>query len=198
MKKTIGVLALQGGVAEHLQKIEAMGAQKKEVRFPSDLEGIDGIILPGGETTCIGKLLIENGLAEPLRKMLEEGLPVWGTCAGAILLAKEIDGKKNNSPIGLMDIGVKRNAYGKQLDSFIETIPSIPLISSQPISLIFIRAPRFVRLGKTVEPLVEISTAQGGREIVAAQKNNFLATAFHPELGNGTAFHEYFLHHFIR
>lgn len=197
MEKTIGVLALQGGVAEHLQKIEAIGAQTKEVRFPSDLEGIDGIILPGGETTCIGKLLIENDLATPLRKMLEEGLPVWGTCAGAILLAKEIDGEKNNSPIGLMDIGVKRNAYGKQLDSFIGTT-SIPSISSQPISLIFIRAPRFVRLGETVEPLVEISTAKGGREIVAAQKNNFLATAFHPELGNGTAFHEYFLHHFIR
>lgn len=182
---TIGVLALQGSVVEHinlLNKIE--GVSTLEVKTKKDLDVVDGIILPGGESTTIAKLLHDFGLFEPLKKRIQNGLAVWGTCAGMILLAKDIVGESPH--LATMDIVVKRNAYGAQLDSF-ERQVIIPEISIDPIELIFIRAPWIEEANTNVRILCIVNS-----HIVAARQDNMLVTSFHPELTDDLAMHEYF------
>ena len=182
----VGVLALQGSFAEHLAILRRMpGIEPLEVKTIAQLEAVDRLIIPGGESTAIGKLLRKTGMLPLLQKRIEEGLAVWGTCAGLILLAKRIVGEEPY--LDAMDITVKRNAYGSQLDSFrCEQI--IPAISAQPIHLVFIRAPWIEAVGPEVEVLAE----RDGR-IIAAKQGRLLATSFHPELTQDTSVAEYFL-----
>ncbi|WP_372368643.1 pyridoxal 5'-phosphate synthase glutaminase subunit PdxT [Candidatus Uabimicrobium sp. HlEnr_7] len=193
--KNIGVLAFQGSVIEHDKKLRAAGATTQEVRYPQDLNGIDAIILPGGESTCIHKMLNAFKLMEPLAKKIQQGLPVWGTCAGAILLSRSIDGKKNTTSLGILDIEIERNSYGGQLDSF-QYQTTLPFIDNSDVSLIFIRAPRIVSIG-ACEKLLCVEQNQQ-QEIVAIKKNNILVTTFHPELDTGCAFHRYFINEYVK
>ncbi|WP_251621845.1 pyridoxal 5'-phosphate synthase glutaminase subunit PdxT [Odoribacter lunatus] len=182
----IGILGFQGAIVEHQWHIEKLGHEAVNVRYPEQLEELNGIILPGGESTTIGKLLVRTGMMKPLRRKIENGLPVWGTCAGMILLAKELE----NDPVkhlAVMDICVRRNAYGTQIDSF-DTALVIPAVAQQAIPLVFIRAPYITRIGEKVEVLCEIDG-----HIVAARERNMLVTSFHPELTEEGAFHQYFL-----
>lgn len=183
---TIGVLAIQGAFREHIQMIETLGAKTKLIKKTSDLEGIQGLILPGGESTAMSKQLIESGLMESLQLKIKNGLPTMGTCAGLILLAKSIE---NDSlpTLGAMNIHVKRNAYGRQLGSF-TTHACIPQISTQPLELTFIRAPYIQHVGEGVEVLYTHD-----HKIVAAKEKNMLALAFHPELTTDLQIHAYFL-----
>ncbi|MDP4182265.1 MAG: pyridoxal 5'-phosphate synthase glutaminase subunit PdxT [Bacillota bacterium] len=184
--KTIGVLALQGSVVEHinsLQKIE--GILPMEVKSRKDIDKIDSIIMPGGESTTIGKLLRDFELLEPLSDRINKGMPVWGTCAGMILLAGKIIGE-DHVHLGLMDIEVRRNAYGGQLDSF-SCHACIDKVSKAPVNLIFIRAPWIERVNGNVEVLAEYEG-----KIIAARQGNMLVTSFHPELTEDLSFHKYF------
>lgn len=182
----IGVLAFQGGVIEHIEQIEALGHEAIKVKKESDLERIDAIILPGGESTTMSKLLKVTGMMEPLRRKIKEGLPTWGTCAGMILLAKDIHGEDKNH-LGIMDIKVKRNAFGTQIDSF-TTRKVINEVSLEPIDIVFIRAPYVESFGEKVQVLCEIDG-----HIVAVKENNIIATSFHPELTKDLTFLKYFL-----
>ncbi|NMM62862.1 pyridoxal 5'-phosphate synthase glutaminase subunit PdxT [Clostridium sp. P21] len=182
----IGVLSLQGGFIEHINHLKSIGCDTLEVKTLCDLENVNGIILPGGESTVIGKILKETNLLTPLREKILKGMPVWGTCAGMILLAKEIENDKNNY-LSVMNIKVKRNAYGSQIDSF-ETKKIIKEVSPNPIPLIFIRAPYISSYDNTVNILCEVN-----ENVVAARENNILATSFHPELTENLEFHKYFL-----
>ena len=181
----IGILGFQGAFVEHQQHIAAIGHEPVVVRYPEQLSELDGIILPGGESTTMGKLLNRTGMMEPLRQRILEGLPVWGTCAGMILLAKEL---VNDSVchLGVMDIAVKRNAYGTQIDSFKVDV-KIPEVSENPVPLVFIRAPYITEVRGNVEVLCRVDD-----NIVAAREGNMLATSFHPELTENSAFHQYF------
>jgi 5'-phosphate synthase pdxT subunit len=183
----IGVLALQGSFAEHMESLRAAGAEPVPVRLPQQMEGLQGMIVPGGESTTIGKLMVRFGLLEPLRRMAREGAPVWGTCAGMILLAGDIGGL-DQPLIGSMHIRVKRNAFGRQVDSFTEDI-SIPALGGEPFKGIFIRAPLIEEVGP--EARVFASLADG--RIVAAEEGNLLASAFHPELTGDSRMHRYFV-----
>lgn len=190
MTVKIGVLALQGDFVEHIEMLKRAGAAGIEVRLPRDLAEIDGLIIPGGESTSIGKLAVLYDLIEPIRK-LSETQPVWGTCAGAIFLSKEVH---HQQPVlGLMDIVVRRNAFGRQVDSF-ETDLNVPALAAgagepRPFHAIFIRAPLIERVGADAEVL---ATLPDGR-IVAVRERNLLATSFHPELTGDDRFHRYFL-----
>lgn len=189
-----GVLALQGDFFEHIQVLRRLGVEAREVRLPEQLEGLDGLIIPGGESTTIGKLAVAYHLVEPIRRMAKEGIPIWGTCAGMILLAKDVG--RDQPLIGAMDIIVKRNAFGRQVDSF-ETdlfIPALDVVSTveergKPFRAIFIRAPYIQKVGHGVEKLAHLADGT----VVAARQGNLLATAFHPELADDTRFHRYFL-----
>lgn len=183
----IGVLALQGSFREHIDALCRLnGINPIAVRTIDELNASKALIIPGGESTVMGKLLRNFGLFEPLKLKIENGFPVWGTCAGLILLAKEIDGA---SPyFSAIDITVQRNAYGGQLDSFTRRI-SVPDVSPEPFDAVFIRAPRIERSGKKVKVL----SKSGGRT-VAARQGNVLVTAFHPELTGDLSFHRYFTH----
>lgn len=183
---TVGVLAIQGAVAEHvaaLNKIENVNGI--EVKTLEEIEQLDGLILPGGESTAMGKILNYFQMLEPLAEKIKQGLPVWGTCAGMILLAKQIV-DQDTTYFKTMDTVVKRNAYGSQLDSFQTTI-DLPEISSTPIPLIFIRAPYIESIHGDVKVLAKVAD-----KIVAAEQDNMLVTAFHPELTNDLSFHKYF------
>ncbi|QCX34330.1 pyridoxal 5'-phosphate synthase glutaminase subunit PdxT [Caloramator sp. E03] len=182
----IGVLSLQGGVIEHLSHLRNLGVDCIEVKEAKDLNEINGIILPGGESTTIGLLLKERKMLHPLKERILKGLPVWGTCAGMILLAKEIENDFRKH-LEVMNIKVKRNAYGSQLDSFI-CHTKIEKVTDKEIPLIFIRAPYIVEAGNDVDVIFEIDG-----KIVAAREKNMLATSFHPELSNSLEFHRYFL-----
>lgn len=183
---TIGVLDLQGAVIEHVNKVnEIDGATALRVKNVEDLENIQGIILPGGESTAIGKLLVDLNIMETLKKKIVSGMPVWGTCAGMILLAKKIL-DCNYIHLGLMDIVVKRNAYGSQLDSFI-TEDVVKSVSDKKIPLVFIRAPYVESVGEEVEVLCTIDN-----NIVACREKNMLVTSFHPELSEDLSMHRYF------
>lgn len=185
IKMKIGILGFQGAVIEHQRHIEKIGHEAIIVRYPEQLAELDGMILPGGESTTIGKLLNRTGMMEPLRERIREGLPVWGTCAGMILLAKELE----NDPVrhlAVMDITVKRNAYGTQIDSFDVNV-EIPEVSIGEIPLVFIRAPYITSVGEGVKVISRIDG-----HIVAARENNMLVTSFHPELTDCSAFHRYF------
>jgi 5'-phosphate synthase pdxT subunit len=189
----IGVLALQGDFAEHLNILYQLGLDAREVRLPAQLEDLDGLIIPGGESTTIGKLATNFGLMEPLLKF-SKSHPVWGTCAGAIFLSK--DAHLQQPLLGLMDITVQRNAFGRQIDSF-EVELTIPVLQNpdRPFRAIFIRAPIIERVGKGVEVLAHIdeSGSSNHGRIVAARQENLLASVFHPELTQDPRFHQYFL-----
>jgi len=184
--KTIGVLALQGDFLEHIQVLEHLGFVTQEVRLPKDLTAIDAIILPGGESTTQANLLDVFELREPLRKKIELGMPVWGTCAGMILLARELT-QDRPIPLGVMDITVNRNAFGRQADSF-ETDLHIKKLGNKPLRATFIRAPRIERIGEGVSILAVLSD----KTIVAARQNNMLVTSFHPEITGDSRLHKYF------
>ncbi|GAB4418683.1 MAG: pyridoxal 5'-phosphate synthase subunit PdxT [Anaerolineae bacterium] len=181
----VGVLALQGAFIEHEKMLQQVGAQAIEVRLPWHLDGLDALIIPGGESTTIGKLAVDFGLLEPLREFARHK-PVWGTCAGMILLARDIG--RDQPLLGLMDITVSRNAFGRQVDSF-ETDLHVPALGPEPFHAVFIRAPLVTRVGEGVEVLARLE--DGG--IVAARQGHWLATAFHPELTGDSRFHRYFL-----
>lgn len=187
----IGVLALQGDFAEHITILEGLGAQALEVRLPEQLEGLDGLIIPGGESTTIGKLAEAYALMAPLRRFGQQN-PIWGTCAGAIFLSK--DARREQPLLGLMDITVERNAFGRQVDSF-EVDLDVPVLarvnhSSGPYHAVFIRAPLIESVSGEAQALAQL---EDGR-IVAAQQGRLLATSFHPELTDDDRFHRYFLY----
>ena len=187
MAKRIGVLALQGDFLEHLQILERLKAEGREVRLPRELEGLDAIIIPGGESTTISRLMADFALLEPLRKLVGEGLPLLGTCAGLILMA----GKATDlalETLRVMDIEVKRNGFGRQVDSF-ETELAIPALGEAPFPAVFIRAPIIERVGPGVEALARLPEGWP----VAIRQKNLLACAFHPELSRDLRLHAYFL-----
>lgn len=184
----VGVLALQGAFAEHEKILSSLGADTTEIRQRPDLDGIDAVVLPGGESTTVGKLLKDLDILEPLRQLIENGLPVFGTCAGEILLAKKIDGRES-SYLATMPMEVKRNAYGRQLGSF-NTTADFKGIGDIPMC--FIRAPYITSLSNGAESLATVD----GR-IVAARYKNQLAISFHPEISGDTRIHRYFLEHMV-
>jgi pyridoxal 5'-phosphate synthase pdxT subunit len=191
MTKKIGVLALQGAFAEHLQVLNRLGACGKEVRLPEQLDGLDGLIIPGGESTTIGKLAVAYCLMTPLREFAQRK-PVWGTCAGAIFLSK--DARRDQPLLGMMDITVERNAFGRQVASFETDIP-VPALQAlgddnPPYHAVFIRAPLIEEVNGDAHTLASLPDGR----IVAAQQGNLLATSFHPELTPDDRFHRYFLH----
>lgn len=186
----IGVLALQGDFDEHRAVLHRLDVETREVRLPAHLDGLDGLIIPGGESTTIGKLADAYGLIEPLQDFAEQK-PIWGTCAGAILLSKDVHRKQ--PLLGLMDITIERNAFGRQVASF-ETelvVPALELVEPDggPYHAVFIRAPLIESVGEDAQSLAEL---EDGR-IVAARQENLLATSFHPELTQDDRFHRYFL-----
>jgi 5'-phosphate synthase pdxT subunit len=188
-KLRIGVLALQGDFEAHIKMLEELGVEGKAVRLPKHLENLDGIILPGGESTTIGKLMVLYGLDEPLQQKIREGLPIWGTCAGLILLARETDNALEGQPLlASMHIRVRRNAFGSQRESF-ETNLTVPAIGEAPFHAFFIRGPAIESVGSEVEVLATLDDGT----IVAVREGHLLGTAFHPEIGGDPRFHQYFL-----
>ncbi len=183
----IGVLAMQGAFAEHIAMLRKLKVEALPVRLPSELKGMDGLVIPGGESTSISNLITTYKLAGEVRRLAKEGLPVFGTCAGMILLAREIS-DSDVEPLGLMDITVRRNAFGRQKDSF-EAELAIPVLGEKPFLGIFIRAP----LIEQVNGKAEVLTRLGDGTIVAARQGKLLAAAFHPELTDDLRFHQYFL-----
>lgn len=183
----IGVLALQGDFAEHIAVLRRLAIDCREVRLPGHLEGLDALIIPGGESTTIARLMDVYDIREPLRRKVQEGMGVWGTCAGMILLARKLV-EDRPQPMALMNIEVHRNAYGRQVDSFEADIP-ITALGAAPFHCIFIRAPKIKHIGPGVETLGKLP--EGG--VVAVRQGTLLATAFHPELTEDTRFHQYFL-----
>ena len=182
----VGVLALQGAFREHVAAVASLGATAREVRQLKDIEGIDALIIPGGESTTMGKLLNEWNMLEPLRQRILDGMPVYGSCAGLILLCREIE-DSDQPRLGVLDATVRRNAFGRQVDSF-ETDLNIPEIGADPIPAVFIRAPVITGVGAGVTVLSEVKG-----QAVAVRQNNILATSFHPELTPDTRMHSYFL-----
>ena len=188
-KLRIGVLALQGDFEAHLKMLAELGVEGKAVRLPKHLDNLDGIILPGGESTTIGKLMVLYGLDEPLEQKIQERFPIWGTCAGLILLARETDNALEDQPLlASMHIRVRRNAFGSQRESF-ETDLSVPEIGEAPFHAFFIRGPAIESVGPEVEVLATLDDGT----IVAVREGHLLGTAFHPEIGGDPRFHQYFL-----
>jgi 5'-phosphate synthase pdxT subunit len=181
----VGVLALQGDFAEHAAMLRRVGVKPREVRLPAHLEGLAGLIIPGGESTTMGRLLVTYDLLEPIRRMGAGGLPIWGTCAGLILMANDVG--REQPLLGLMDMRVERNAFGRQTDSF-ETDIRVDGLEGGPLAAVFIRAPIIREVGRGVEVLARLADDS----IVAARKEQFLVTAFHPELTGDTRMHEFF------
>jgi len=182
-----GVLGLQGDFREHLDTFQRLGTEAIDVRRPEQLDEIDALVIPGGESTTIGKLAEHYGFIPKLRERVAQGMSIWGTCAGAIFIARDVPGHPH--PLAeLMDITVRRNAFGRQLDSF-EADLDVPALGAEPFHAVFIRAPLIERVG----PDVEILSKLNGETIVAARQGNLLATSFHPELTHDGRFHEYFL-----
>jgi 5'-phosphate synthase pdxT subunit len=179
----IGVLALQGAFHEHVSMLRAIGAEPAEIRLPAQLDDVDGLIIPGGESTTMRRLIERWALRDPILALIDRGIPVLGTCAGMIVLAKEILG--GDPPVlPVLDVTVERNAFGRQLDSF-ETELDVPVLGSQPVHAVFIRAPVISRVGPGVAVM---ATLEDGR-VVAVRERNVLATSFHPELAGETRFH---------
>jgi 5'-phosphate synthase pdxT subunit len=183
---TVGVLALQGDFAEHEAILARLGVRSRQVRLPSDLEGLDALIIPGGESTTITRLMAMYGLMEPLRSFASKK-PVWGTCAGMIVMAKRAT-DLDRETLELMDIEVQRNAFGRQVDSF-ETALEIAGIEGAPVRAVFIRAPIVREVGEDVDVLARLESG----EVVAAKQGHLLATSFHPELTDDDRMHRYFL-----
>lgn len=189
----IGVLALQGDAREHLRRIEAAGASGIQVRRTSELDGVDGLILPGGESTTIAKLLNIFEVMEPLRDRIRSGMPVYGSCAGMILLADRIlDAPADQDTIGGMDVTVRRNAFGRQVESFENEVP-IPVVGEQSFAAVFIRAPWVEQAGPAVEILGRVSGGRADGRVVAVRQGALLATSFHPELTDDGRIHTFFV-----
>ena len=186
----IGVLALQGAFIEHEKMLQRLGVEAVEVRLPKDLDGCDGVIIPGGESTTIGKLAVQYNLIEPLRQLAKSGKPLWGTCAGLIFMAKDV--QRDQPLLGLMDVTVQRNAFGRQVDSFEANISIKGVDGDKLFHAIFIRAPLIEAVGEGVEVLARVEK-DNADVIVAAQQGNLLVTSFHPELSNDDRFHRYFV-----
>jgi 5'-phosphate synthase pdxT subunit len=179
----IGVLALQGAFAEHVAALRAIGVEPVEVRLPEQLDEIDGLIIPGGESTTMRRLIDRWNLREPILALAERGVPLFGTCAGMIVLSREIEG--GEAPIlPLLDVTVQRNAFGRQLDSFETELP-VPLLGDTPVHAVFIRAPIIDRVGPGVDVIAKLDDGR----IVAVRERNIVATSFHPELAGETRFH---------
>jgi pyridoxal 5'-phosphate synthase pdxT subunit len=180
----IGILDLQGGVCEHLDHLQRLEIAARKVKRTSDFNDLAGLIIPGGESSCISRLINIFKIKEPLLNAYGRGMKIWGTCAGAILLAKQVVGE--DSCLGLIDIEIERNSFGSQLDSFnVEAL--IPQVADDPVPLTFIRAPKILKAGKEVKVLLKIDDY-----IVAVENENILVTVFHPELTGSLAFHHYF------
>ena len=186
----IGVLALQGAFIEHEKVLRRLGVEAREIRLPQQLDDVDGLIVPGGESTTIGKLATQYGLMDPLRRMARDGRPLWGTCAGMIFMSR--DAGRDQPVLGLMDVVVKRNAFGRQVDSFEADLEVSAIEGTQPFHAIFIRAPLIESVGAGVVVLARVDR-NGGSAIVAARQGQLLATSFHPELSGDDRFHRYFL-----
>ena len=183
----IGVLAIQGDFREHGLMLDSIGQNWDEIRLPDQLNDLDGLIIPGGESTTIVQLIDTYNLRTPIQRLASNGLAIWGTCAGMIVVAKTLSDKKP-VPLGLMDINVSRNAFGRQIDSF-ETTVSVTGIKGEPIHAVFIRAPQILNMGPNVDIL---STLENGNP-VTVRENKILATSFHPELTEDTRMHELFV-----
>jgi 5'-phosphate synthase pdxT subunit len=189
LRPRIGVLALQGDFEAHLKMLDEVGADGIAIRLPEQLANLDGIIIPGGESTTIGKLMVIYGLHEVLQRKIQEGVPVWGTCAGLILLAKETDNALAGQPLlASMHIKVRRNAFGSQRESF-ETDLSVPALGEAPFHTFFILGPAIESVGPEVEVLATLDDGT----IVAVREGTLLGTAFHPEVSGDPRFHQYFL-----
>ncbi len=192
MPVTIGVLALQGDVREHLAALRTCGAEAVPVRRPDELAAVDGLVLPGGESTTIAKLARAFELIEPLRKLIADGLPVYGSCAGMILLADSIvDGVAGQETLGGIDMTVRRNAFGRQVDSFEEDL-AVAGLDGGPVHAVFIRAPWAESVGPAATPLAAVTTGPAAGKIVAVRQQHLLATSFHPELMGDRRVHAYF------
>ena len=188
----VGVLGLQGDVREHIAALVACGVEARAVRRPAELQSLDGIVLPGGESTTIDKLATIFQLREPLIAALRDGLPAYGSCAGMILLANEVlDGTADQRTFGGMDIAVRRNAFGRQVDSF-ETDVELAGIPG-PMHAVFIRAPWVERVGDSVQVVGEVEVPEVGNKVIAVQQDGMLATSFHPEVTGDLRVHQYFV-----
>jgi len=183
----IGVLASQGAFAEHILTLNKLDTEAVPVRLPGELKGVDGLIIPGGESTTISRMMNAYDLMQEIASLARDGMPLFGTCAGMILMAKQISGNRTAS-LGLMDIRVKRNAFGRQIDSF-ETELAIPALGKAPFPAVFIRAPIIEKCENGVEVLAKLED----NTIVAARQDKLLVSAFHPELTDDLRFHKYFL-----
>ena len=183
----IGVLASQGAFAEHILTLNKLDTEAVPVRLPGELKGVDGLIIPGGESTTISRMMNAYDLMQEIASLARDGMPLFGTCAGMILMAKQISGNSTAS-LGLMDIRVKRNAFGRQVDSF-ETELAIPALGKVPFPAVFIRAPIIEKCENGVEVLAKLED----NTIVAARQDKLLVSAFHPELTDDLRFHKYFL-----
>ena len=191
----VGILALQGAFREHIQLLRSLGIEAIPVRLPLHLQGLDGLIIPGGESTTMGKLATLYDLLPAMRDLAKAGKPIWGTCAGLVFLARDLVGYDHQPRLGLLDIRVRRNAFGSQVDSF-ETLLSVPVLDravpagqpGQPFPGVFIRAPLIETVGSGVKVLARLEDG----DIVAVQQGALLATAFHPELTSDRRFHRYF------
>lgn len=189
-KPVVGLLALQGAFREHGRVLNRLGASCREVRQSRDLAGLDAIVLPGGESTTIGKLLTELEIMEPLRKMIADGMPAFGTCAGLILLSNDIEGS-SQPRLGNLNVRVRRNAFGRQVDSF-EAGLTVNGLDPEPFPAVFIRAPVILETGENVQPLAHVME-EGETRPVAVRQDNILAASFHPELTADDRIHRYFL-----
>lgn len=189
----IGVLALQGAIREHEAALRQAGVEPIRVRRPEHLAEIDGLIIPGGESTTMSKLAIIDGFLEPLRAARAAGLPMYGSCAGMIMLADTVlDARPDQETIGGLDVVVRRNAFGRQVDSF-EADLDIDVLGAPPFPAVFIRAPWVESIGAEVEVLARVGEGHGAGTIVAVQQGSLLATSFHPELTSDARIHEYFV-----
>ena len=184
----IGVLASQGAFAEHIAVLHQLEVEAVPVRLPRELVGLDGLIIPGGESTSISKLMLSYNLTDKIRNLAQDGLPILGTCAGMILLANDVS-DSNIAPLGVMNIRARRNAFGRQKESF-ETDLLIPVLGEKPFPGVFIRAPLIEQVGSGVEILARLNDDT----IIAARQEKLLASAFHPELTTDLRFHQYFLY----
>jgi len=184
----IGVLAVQGAFAEHIAMLRKLGVEAVPVRLPQELKGLDGLIIPGGESTSISRLMLDYNLTNEITNLARNGLPVFGTCAGMVLLANDVSDSEAIKPLGLMKIRVRRNAFGRQKESF-ETELSIPVLGEKPFPGVFIRAPLIEQSNSTVEVLARLADGTS----VAARQEKILACAFHPELTDDLRLHRYFV-----
>jgi 5'-phosphate synthase pdxT subunit len=189
----VGVLALQGDVREHLAALTAAGAEASRVRRPAELDHVDALVIPGGESTTIGKLLVTFDLLEPLQKRVRDGMPAFGSCAGMILLADRVlDGTADQVGVGGLDVTVRRNAFGRQVESFEESL-SFDGVEDGPVHAVFIRAPWVEEVGEGVVPLARISDGAAAGKVVAVRQGPLLATSFHPELTGDSRVHGLFV-----